>query len=252
MPQHDVSTSLGFAPGTSARTSTTGCAAANAFWWQCAWTRIGAPASAKSTWKRPAPASRATNSSNSSACFATVSAFAPSLSASAVDVAGRQERATAAVVAARLRERVHGVAGGVQDARGGDRVLALEDAVEGVDEEHRRLAVAARGGDRRLGGREQARVVRAPERVAAPARQRAVGGEAEQPLAQQRRSRQRSERVGERRDAGERVRNVGQLADDAVLQRAAVAPGVLGEDLDLHPRHVDAGRALALAALAAD
>jgi hypothetical protein len=42
------------------------------------------------------------------------------------------------------------------------------------------------------------------------------------------------------------------MGDQPVLQRVAVARLVVGEELDLHPRHVDTGRAFALAALAAD
>ncbi len=54
-----------------------GVTAANAFWWQWPWRRMGWPAGFSLSSKRPALASRATNSSNSSACSDTSTALSP-------------------------------------------------------------------------------------------------------------------------------------------------------------------------------
>ena len=280
---------LRLAPGTRRSTSRIGATAANAFWWQWPWTRSCCASGAKSIANRPALASRAMNSSNRSAWPATVTRLvaeaererlvaqrqqARRLEADDGDAGGgeRQQRIdqlaaapsrpidhaagekgpAAAMMAAALVERVQRVAGGVQHARRGERVLALEDAVEGVDEEQRRLGAGARRGDRRLGAREQRPVARAPERVAAPGRQATPRRQAEQPLGECRRAGNAVAQVGEPRHAAGRMGVVGQVRDQAVLQRVAVPLLVVMEELDLHPRHVDAGRALALAALAAD
>ncbi len=94
--------------------------------------------------------------------------------------------------------------------------------------------------------------MRAPEGVAPPERELAIAREAEPALAERGRERHAALQVGEPRDRAQAVRVVGQARDGLVLQRPAVPLLVVGEELDLHPRHVDAGRALALAALAAD
>ena len=83
MPQHEVSISAGLAPGTRRSTSRIGATAANAFWWQWPCTSIGDSTGVKATSKRPAFASRAMNSSNSSACLETAIALSPRPSASA-------------------------------------------------------------------------------------------------------------------------------------------------------------------------
>ena len=67
----------GSAPGIRRSTSRIGATAPNAFWWQWPCTRIGASTGLKASAKRPAFASRAMNSSNSSACAATVAALSP-------------------------------------------------------------------------------------------------------------------------------------------------------------------------------
>ena len=56
----------------------------------------------------------------------------------------------AAIVTAVLGERMHEVAGRSQYPRGGERIFALECAVEGVDEQHRHLVPAGGGLERCL------------------------------------------------------------------------------------------------------
>ena len=166
------------------------------------------------------------------------------------DAAARQRRASAAVVTAPAVERVHGVAGRPEHVGSGVRVLGFEQAVEGVDEEQRRLAAGAGRGERRLGAGEERLVARAPEGGRSPARQRPGRRDAEHAFTQAREPAVGPAQIGERREASEGMAVIGQGRDEAIHQRPAVALLVVGEELDLHARHVDAGRTFALAALA--
>ncbi len=85
-----------------------------------------------------------------------------------------------------------------------------------------------------------------------PARQRAAGGEARDPLREMREPRHPVAQVEER---GERRRDAGvarQLGHQPLPQGQAVAGVVVVQELDLHPGHVDAGRAFPAAGLAGD
>src|SRR5690606_27006449 len=125
------------------------------------------------------------------------------------------------------------ILGRLEDADGRARVLRLEPAVERIDEEHD-LAPAALG----PGALDKV--------VGAPARKLALRSEAEQALEEPCPGvRQRWKRPCIRRVAG-------QVGDGALAQRQRMRLAVMRKKLDLHARHVDAGRALALAALAGD
>ena len=161
-----------------------------------------------------------------------------------VDEPDREERAPAAE---RTRAAVHGlrqmhaVAGGGEHAERGLDVLRLEIAVEGVGEEHDPARIVGAGQPRRL----------AP-RIAAPARQapaRAQAGVFLRPSPQPRLVVAQIGEIGPAR--GER-RIARQIADQPVAQREPVLGDARRLHLDLHARHVDAGRAFAPAGLAGD
>ena len=150
---------------------------------------------------------------------------APGLTLRALEHADRKIGASAAQPGGNL----HAVAGGLEYHLGRARVLRLEVAIEGVDEQH----------DIALRGAGVAKV------IAPPARQRPPGktdGALE---------RARGE-IGKRREARRDGRIARQEGDRPIAGAVTMARLVVGEELDLHTRHVDAGRAFALAAFARD
>ena len=158
----------------------------------------------------------------------------------------RKEGAAAAERPARVRRTrdVNAITRGLEHAQRGDRVLRLEVVVERVGEQDdvavlRRTYLIASGG-------------RLQERAGLPLRQAALRREADQLLAERREDRYAVAQVDERRQTRGDRRIAREEGDEPVLQSPAVAAVVVMEKLDLHPRHVDAGRAFALAALAAD
>src|SRR5438067_11400016 len=112
---------------------------------------------------------------------------------------------------------------------GRPRILGLEVAVKGVDEEH----------DVTVGD------ARSTEIVGSPARQR-TAREAQWALEQ------RGGEIREWRHARRERRVARQEPDRPIASTMATARVVMGEKLDLHARHVHTGRAFALAALARD
>src|SRR5213596_841483 len=152
-----------------------------------------------------------------------------------LDHSRREESAAAAQRPRTIRStrNVHAVARPVEHGESGARVFRLEVVVERVDEEHdlAGLSVTARSAQR-------------VEERAAPLRQGALRCEAESALAHPLdRVRRPWEARGQRTVAG-------QVGDQPVLQRIAVAGVIVTQELDLHLRHVHAGRAFAPAALA--
>ena len=145
--------------------------------------------------------------------------FAPRL----IDHADREESASATQTCGDL----HAVARRFKHRLRGARILGLEIPAEGVDEQHHVPIVDTR----------------VAEIVAAPARQRARR-EAERPLQHARSG------IRERRESSSQCCIARQISHSAVACAEAVLAVVLREELDLHTRHVDAGRAFALAALA--
>ena len=192
-------------------------------------------------------ASRAMNSSNSSACFATIFGLvaeahhqrlvaqrqqARRLEADDGDACLRQAAAGVDQCAgARLRlvdharwrgrcarssdaraacsARVQRVAGGLQHARSGQGVLAFERAVEGIDEQHGRLAAGGRGRQGLFAAREGLRSRRERQKVSRRHRGSVrLSREAQQPFAEPRRTRQRVAQVQQPRHAArERARS---------------------------------------------
>ncbi len=162
-----------------------------------------------------------------------------------------QPGAAAAVVSALPDRGMQRITRGVQHARRSERDLALEAAMEGIDEQDRCLP-ARRGSREQLGWvRKYRRVACTPEGVGTPARQRSPRRETHQPFRQPCGERYPVPQVGEPRHATEDMRILGQVRDQAVFHRIAVLRPVMGEELNLHPGHVDTGRTLAPAALAA-
>ena len=166
------------------------------------------------------------------------------LAARLVDEPDREKRPPAAE---RTAPTVHGlrqmdgVAGGGEHAERGLDVLRLEIAVEGVGEEDGPARIVGAGKPRRL----------APD-IAAPARQapaRAQPGICFRPLLEPRLVVAQIGEVGPAR--GERG-IARQIADQPVAQREPVLGDARRLHLDLHARHVDAGRAFAPAGLAGD
>ncbi len=134
----------------------------------------------------------------------------------------------------------HGaVAGGGQHAQGGAQVLRLEIAVERVGQQQH---VALRRG--RRGGFLVA------EHVPAPLRQAAFGGEAEPGFRQPAQRRQPVAQIEQRRQPGGPGGIARQFGHQPLARLHAVALGAGGQHLDLHLRHVHAGRAFAPAGLA--
>jgi hypothetical protein len=136
---------------------------------------------------------------------------------------------------------MNAVAGGGEHAERGLDILRLEIAVEGVGEEHHPARIVGAGQTRGL----------AP-RIAAPARQapaRAQAGVFFRPLPQPQLV---VAQVGDIGPSGGERRIARQISDHAVAQREPVLGDPRRLHLDLHARHVDAGRALAPAGLAGD
>ena len=163
-----------------------------------------------------------------------------------VDEAGREEGAAAAgrAVAVAGPRGGDAVAGGAQHAQGGAGVLGLEPGGEGVGEEDDLgLAVGRAFGRRPRRGRRGRGASAGSGRCALkPSRRSLARCQAGDAVAQ----------VGEEGQARGPGRVARQVGDQAVAGREAVALAVAVEELDLHPRHVDAGRAFAAAALAGD
>jgi hypothetical protein len=135
---------------------------------------------------------------------------------------------------------VYAVTRGAQYGQRRVRVLGLEIVGEGVDEQHD--VGAGVGGRGRL----------AQERVAAPPWQRPARRQARPALGQPLHSGQRFAQVGEPRYRSGPRRQARQVGDQAILERETVRALPVVLELDLHFRHVDAGRAVATATLAAD
>ena len=125
-------------------------------------------------------------------------------------------------------------------------IFPLEIAVEGIGEQHDvagKIALAIR----RIGPVGAVAVnIRAPLRQAAL---RARAGDLSGQLAQERRA---VAHIGEPCVPAPPGRVARQKADQPVVQRKAVLGGARRLHLDLHARHVDAGRAFAPAGLAGD
>src|ERR1041385_5358302 len=267
MPQQLVCTVDTLSPGIIPSTFSTAGIASNAFWWQCPCSRT----SRFISFNRSLPGSRARYSSSRKLIADSASAGA-SLNSTAYSSRNerRQEgsspmtgvprsrcgRRASSVRRASARARstmpaVRNVAAaakrpsrserprsadraprGLEHPDRGAYVLRLEPAAEGIDEQHH-LAT------RRL--RLRGSIL---EKVGTPLRQWSLGAEAEK------RSAQRCGPVGERRETTCPRRVARQVGDRTVAQRVAVARLVVRQELDLHARHVDTGRALALATLA--
>ena len=267
-------------PGTRRSTASTAGMTPKAFWWQWPWRWAVRPAaSGKAMLVRPAARSSARTSSTRYAAAATGAASsrgrsaatssrkvsrqdgleaddagaasdeggergerAAGLGAGLLDAAGGEEGPAAAERPAGGAGVVEAVAGGGEHPLGGGEVPRLEVAVEGVGEEHEVAAVAGHVSGGGFGG--------APRRL--PDRERPGGGEAEQAFAE---ARQPGQPIAQVHEAAEprRVGGVaGEPGDQPLAQRQAVAAVVVVQELGLHPRHVDAGRAFVAAGLAAD
>ena len=134
------------------------------------------------------------------------------------------------------------VAGGGQDAFGGARVFGLEPGGKGISEQHDVPAIADGVGS--VDGRTK--------RLRVPARQTALRGKAQQTLAESGHCRQAVARMHQPAKTAGIGRIARQVRNQPRLQVQPMAASGLMQDLDLHARHVDAGRAFALAGLAGD
>ncbi len=131
-----------------------------------------------------------------------------------------------------------------EHALGRFEVLPLEGAVEGVGEKDHVLAVAAH-----VRGMRDLPVL--PPRPT-PDRQGPPRRKAQQLLRQRGEARNPVPQV-ERRGEKRRDRRIArQMGDKPVLQAPPAAGVIVVQELDLHPRHVDARRAFSLAGLATD
>ena len=250
MPQQLDSMTPTSRPGTWRRVFSTAPMAPNAFWWQWPWTSArrqpdgrsgrGLAADARNSSNRTArsasaevlsPGSMARNSSrkvrrqDGSRPDHRQAALdiggqrvedAPGFVAGLVDEAGGEEGAAAAQGAAVRRDgHGHAVAGGLEHAQGGARVLGLEPGREGVRQEDD-VGLVRRSSFGR------------PEDVAVPARQGAAGAEAEQALAGAAQARHGFAQVGEAGHAGGLGCVARQIGDQPVLRARGRGAGGSG------------------------
>ena len=293
MPQHELSISSGLAPGISRSTSSTGCTAPKAFWWQWPCTqhrRVGRRCSVereaagrglageelleqqrlrRDDLRRrrpgPSPAPRRAASAGTTApgrrrrCRAcangsSASISAPRLRLGLVDHAGGQVGAAAAQVAAALA-RPRAPRSRRPAARAPRRMafsvskVPLKVSTNSTD----RLAPAAAAA-LVAAWRAAATARRAPEGVAAPAA--AASAAADRPSQRSLSARRAGQLVAQveqpRQPAGRRARSRAgaRPAGPSACGRGAPCSAPVNSIFIL--RHVDAGRAVALAALAAD
>src|SRR6266508_2798644 len=240
MPQQLESTVSTAKSGTRLSTASTAGITANDFWWQwpCSSARFATGWSG--SLRVPAFASRAGNSPLEEGSNRSGTAFG--LPPRLVDQPDGEKGASTAQRASAVRRfrHMHSIAGGGEHAQRRLDILRLEVAVERISEEDDRSRLCA-GNARRL----------APW-IGTPARQAPPAAEAQislRPLPQARRV---VAHVGELGPLGRERRVARQVSDQAVVQRKAAFRHARRLHLDLHARHVDAGRAFAPARLAGD